>query len=447
MLLCYLREFITVRYEKVSELSARYDGALKLNKQIVYQNQRITYSVDLHDERKNDAVLRENNPARAAIDRMDLMLKAVLSLLSTPLMEIAGKAPRLKPPITKTNVLKMDNNFKGAMALYEYVVAYEGLGYSVETQCTRLAPFSDALADELSEAGGMLLFLMYEYGLDLNGELKKRFDAAEIRAREEQIRRKERRLAILKKNLENREQTPEEYILELEEHIRLLESDNRRIPSMQARMDDLSAKNEALRSELESLETENSRLHDLLTEAAIAGEREKAKFRAQQEEHIYQLVTRHESDMSALKDEFEQRIRENEMRSAEVLQQRDEQLEAQREAFALQISEAEKAHEGELGALREELRAGEEDAARLTEERDRFSDENLIYRARIQALLSSDGVTFDGNAFTEKEDFNELERELEAFVRFYEERWGIAKKAIRKKLLSYQSLKGRNGKK
>ena len=52
---------------------------------------------------------------------MDLMLKAVLALLSTPLMEIAGKAPRLKPPITKTNVLKRDNNFKGAMALYEYV--------------------------------------------------------------------------------------------------------------------------------------------------------------------------------------------------------------------------------------------------------------------------------------------------------------------------------------
>ncbi len=42
----------------------------------------------------------------------------------------------------------------------------------------------------------------------------------------------------------------------------------------------------------------------------------------------------------------------------------------------------------------------------------------------------------------DKESFDELEKELEAFVNFYDQRWGKVKKSIRKKLLSYQSLKG-----
>ena len=67
--------------------------------------------------------------------------------------------------------------------------------------------------------------------------------------------------------------------------------------------------------------------------------------------------------------------------------------------------------------------------------------------ARVKALLSASGEVFDEAAFTEEEDFNELERELEAFVKFYDERWGITKKSIRKKLLNYQSLKRKNGRK
>ena len=97
--------------------------------------------------------------------------------------------------------------------------------------------------------------------------------------------------------------------------------------------------------------------------------------------------------------------------------------------------------------VREKLCESEEALSLAKRERDDLSERNLVCEARIKALRSADGEAFDENAFTDAEDFNELERELEAFVKFYDERWGIAKKAIRKKLLSYQSLKGRNGRK
>ena len=42
--------------------------------------------------------------------------------------------------------------------------------------------------------------------------------------------------------------------------------------------------------------------------------------------------------------------------------------------------------------------------------------------------------------------FRKLEKELEAFMNFYDNRWDKVKKKIRKRLLNYQSLKERTGK-
>ena len=129
MLLCYLRDFVTLRYNKILDLTNKYDGLLKFSKEITFAKQKITYSVNLHDERQDDKYLREHNDAKATIDRIDIILKTILSFLSTPLMESAAKTPMLKPPITKTNILKMDNNFKGAVALYDYIISYTKPGY------------------------------------------------------------------------------------------------------------------------------------------------------------------------------------------------------------------------------------------------------------------------------------------------------------------------------
>ena len=435
MLLCYLRDFITIRYEKILDLSTRYDGHLQLKKDFVFQNQKLEYSVELHDERKNDALLRDTNPAKASIDRMDLMLKAVLALLSTPLMEIAGKAPKLKPPITKTNILKMDNSFKGAMALYEYVVSYDRPGYTVEQEQTRLTPFSDALADELSEAGGMLQFLMYEYGLNLNDTLKKRMAEAEQREREEQIIRKERKIAQLKKKLENREITPEEYILELESHIRLLETDNRRIPGMKARIEELGKQNERAQAQILELTDQKKAAEDSIEELKIVHARERASMQADYEDRIYQTITSGENAKNLLREACGKKIR-----------QAEESLNAERAVFEQRLLDMDSIHEKEMQSLKDSVRDGEQACERLTKERDEIAEQKLVCEARIKALRAASGESFGETEFTEREDFNELERELEAFVRFYDERWGIAKKSIRKKLLNYQSLKGKNGK-
>ena len=59
-----------------------------------------------------------------AIGRMHDALHFVSVLLATPLMQELAKVPLLSPPITKTNVLRMNTHFKAAVDLYEYLSAY-----------------------------------------------------------------------------------------------------------------------------------------------------------------------------------------------------------------------------------------------------------------------------------------------------------------------------------
>lgn len=442
MLLCYLRDFITIRYEKILEISNKYDGVLKLQKTVVYQNRKVSYTVDLHDECKDDKYLRASNPAKNSIDRIDLILKAVMSFLSTPLMEIAGKAAKLKPPITKTNVLKMDNNFKGAVALYDYIVAYDKPGYTVETSVVHLAPFSDMLAEDLSETGAMLSFLVYEHGLGLTEKLKERYQADEVKRKASLIAQREAQLAIFKRKLENAEIPPEEYLLEMEKHVRLLQNDNRQILPLRSRIDELFAIKEQKDAEIASLKDENKNLQKQMEDEE----------------------TKHALAVVSLKEECSNLLRESEHKHKAELLEMEEQCNSRLDAAEEQRLEMEQQCNSRLESMEEQIRLKDErcneklkDAKALIAESEAKYDElNRKYedlmeqyrvcKARLTGKKWQKGETFPEEAFTEKEDFDELEKDLEAFVAFYGDRWNKVKKRIRKKLLNYQALKGRTGK-
>ena len=525
MLLCYLQDFITIRYEKILEISNKYDGVLKLNKTVLFQNRKIVYAVDLHEESKDDKYLRANNPAKKTIDRIDLILKAVTSFLATPLMEIAGKAAKLKPPITKTNVLKMDNNFKGAVALYDFIVAYDKPGYSVESSTAHLEPFSEILANDLSEAGAMLSFLLYEHGLGLTETLKERFQAEEIKRKEALIAQRNEQLAMFKRKLANAEIGPEEYLLEMEKHVRLLQNENRQLASVRAQVEELLAIKEQNEAEIASLQYKNETLnqcieeereqHTLAIEALKVEyeamlekkdrehEADMLRFKNRMEEEMLRMKNRIEEEtlqmknrmederaqhavaLAALKAECETMLEEKDRKHEAEMIVLQNQIEEEREQQTLvfeawkaeneaemlkreeqcnaRIESLEQEYTSNLDSVKEQMRSTEEQCneelkatkALLSESEEKyevlnreFEDLQVQYRictARLKGKQWQKGEPFPEDAFVKKEDFDELEKDLEAFVNFYDDRWNKVKKSIRKKLLSYQALKGRNG--
>ena len=422
MLLCYLRDFITIRYDKILELSNKYDGVLRVNKEIVLPKQKITYSVDLHDERKDDKYLRENNPSKDVIDRIDLILKTVMAFLASPLMEIAGKAAKLKPPITKTNVLKMDNNFKRAVALYDFITSYDKPGYATESSVREIAPFGDEVADEFSDVGALMTFMVYEHGLGLEDRLAAAFEQEEERRRAESMRQKEEQLQLLKRRLANMEIPPEEYILALEKHIKQLQNDNRQIEPLKVRVAELEQSEQDLKERVDALTEECDGLRDQMALAEAAHAKELEELKQECNERIHENLIKHEQEMRELEKKYSQHLEE----------------------INATMREMEASFGEKLAKAKEELQQRENEYDALQKQYEQLAELKTVCEARIKALLVQTGHHFGENEFVDQASFDQLERELEAFVKFYDERWGKVKKSIRKKLLNYQSLKGQN---
>lgn len=419
MLLCYLRDFISLRYSKIVEATNKYDAVLTLNKEFMIGKEKINYSVNLHDVRQDDEYLKEHNSAREIIDRIMLILKAVLSFLSTPLMEYQAKVPMIKPPITKTNVLKMNNNFKGAVALYDYIISYNQPGYTIENQVTTISPFPSDMGAEFALAGGMLNFLSYEYSLGLKNDLKVSYDAEEERRKLEALKRVQDQISALNKRLRKAEITPEEYILMLEEKIKLFEKQCERM--------------DALRKEIDRLKLSENKL---MSDLKIA----------------YVDISKLKGDLLAKEYENMQAVEAAQKECAQRMQELTDKLNAEKhevttqlmtEITALQNRIAELMESGRLEreAHKKALDACNAKCGKLANDLERTVEAKRLAEARLKSYRFKNGDMTEADNFTDKESFDELETELEVFIKFYKEEWRKTKKRIRKDLLNIKNIR------
>jgi len=425
MLLCYLRDFVTLRYNDIVDLTHKYEATVTLDKKVSTGKNSLTYTLEMHEMRRNDPYLKERNPSKRVIDRIDLILKAILAFLATPLMETVAKAPMLKPPITKTNVLKMNNNFKGAVALYDFIVSYDKPGYFTEYEINNLAPFKEELADELAEAGALVSFLTYEYGLKINQELKESYALEEERIKDEQIQKRAERIQVLKHRLEESGTGIEEYVVTLEKQIRAFESERVRAQVLAEEIVQLKEDGKKVSDSLEAAKEDIEKLNTQISEEKQRHFEEVEALKKSHEDAMHELIEAHEKKIAELLEEFE----------------------GERERHAREIEEIRKAAEEQCAALREECEKTVEEAnLRVTERNNALSEKerecaelleaNLRGEARIKAL---GGVERD---MTDRDSFNKLENEYNAFKRLYKEQWEKTKKQIRQKHLNTKNIRG-----
>ena len=473
MLLCYLRDFVTIRYNDIIDLTHKYDATITLDKTVSNGRQKMKYSLLMHDLRRDDPYLTEHNPARDIIDRISIILKAIIAYLSTPLMVEVSKVAMLKPPITKTNVLKMDNDFKGAVALYDFIILYDKQGYNVEHKETVLNPFADELADEFAEAGSLLSFLAYEYGLGMKKELKESYLAEEERIRLEKIKERRERIETLKRKLQKTGEGLEDYVLTIEKQLRALDDADRRAEALTAENDELKRIREELNKVIDELNSDIVRLKEEFEEEKTRHFLEIEALKKAHEDAMHALILSHEAELLRIAEERRleaERHREEirlleekhaeEMRTSEERHAEEMRLSNERHAEDMRIAEerytanitsiasqkdavisdVSMQRDDALNKLREKT-----EEARIAEERHLFESAELTEakraaEARVKAL---GGVDRD---YIDRDSFNELEREYKAFTVLYNQQWAKAKQYIRRKHLNLQNFNSKDDK-
>lgn len=416
MLLKYLEQFIAIRYNRIVELTNTYHGSVSMDKQVSSRGKNMTFKIELNEERRNDPILEETNPNREVIERIGLMLRSVAHFLATPLMQEVSKTPMLKPPITKTNVLKMNNNFRGAMKLYEFVMAYDRDGYTVEEKIKKLSPLPDAVADEMAEIAVLASFLTYEHGMSVREKLKSEYERELEKERMREDEKKREQLESLKRKVKESGFGLEEYMLMLERRNKELERAGEELERASAEIERMTAERDALSKRTEELSQSVGEKDASIRELENKLTRELENMDRAHKKELEEADERHRAEIKAEEENRERAV-------AEV----EEKFEELKVAYAEEMEELTNECDKKVNDVKEENRL--------------LAESKALSDGRFNALRSKYGLMTSADDFTSEEAFNEIEAQYNAFRSFFKKEWKKTKKRIRKETFGKKETK------
>ena len=389
MLLCYLRDFIEMRYSKIIELGNTYRAEFDTEKEITVGKRTITYKASMREQAKEDPYgLNDDRASGGLLKKIEEERHLIAAFLMTPLMKKVAAAPLLKPPVTRTNALKMNVNFKGALELYDFLASYEGDGYRIEYDKKEISPFTERVGDEFAEFISMTAFLTYQYGRDKRAVLEASYLAEEERRAQERAEEERRQLDALKARVAESGMDMDRYMLMLEKRNGDLE---KLIPELAETKDKVT--------ELEGT------LHDV---------------RKRQSELM--------SEIDGLKEECADKDAEMRRMSAEhIAENAKVRMEAQDE-----ISRATAENEAKMSKTKREC---DEQVSVYSNELIELKQKHTLACAELIAQRKMNGSHFEEEDFTERDRFLQLEKEYEALGKLLEGEWKKTKKKIRKRVI------------
>ena len=434
MLLCYLRDFISLRYNKIMLAASTYKGELTVDKTIVHRWSRINYSVKMSEEKTNDPYLTENNGIKDVLEHINLLLKVVVQLINTPLMQETAKAAMLKPPITKTNVLKMNQNFKNAVELYEYVSAYVGDGYTITKETKVFSPFREDVADEFADIVMMNSFLTYEHGLGIERQLKLEYDREELRRKEEESQRQKEQLLKLKKRAVEKSGSLEEYAMLLEKRNKKLEDDSVMLTAAREEIQKLNENTEKLNKIISEKDEDIRLVQEQRTAERLAAEREKDEIKTKFRKEIGEMNEQFDLEKKQLTDRF---FEEKEALQQAFSDEKERLDEACRQAVAnaeekisANVAECDK----KIVEMNEKVSAADKQTKDTLKQYEDLLEKHRLVSARLFGMRQKYGLIDGSDDMSAEPDFNELEMQYKSFKTYFDKQWGVAKGKIRKEV-------------
>ena len=421
--LMYLKDFVASRLVEIKETTNTYLVKQHIKKLIDMGSRKIHVDLDFDESRVNDPLLTEKNNEKDVIDRLDQVLTGILALLKTPLMREVSKVEMVSRPIAKTNILKMNRNFRESLACFEYIANYQGKGFSIEHVEKSLIPYTKVMNEAYTETLIMLSFINYMFANNITQELKD--DYEEILKKRELQKENEilAKLRDFRSTAETKGQTLNEFLILFEQGYRILEERN----------DEMTVaikENEIRRQkELKELQEQHEAFVDDLKEL--------------HQDEIKQINQQNANQIAEINEENNQKI-------AEIENARDEIIREERERAMQEASDAKEAASNELrdfkNSFQEHIHQMEQENAEI---KAHFKEqEEKIARLEAEVLnrrvASGEAKEIDYNG---EDEFNYLEKLKTDFDAFFEKAWKEAKKRIRKDVLLAKHEKKKKGKK
>lgn len=127
-----LRVFVEQRYQAIMGHTDMYDMTdTDVTSQFKYGDSQITARVSVViKELPHDTVLLEHNTK--LIDRINIIRRRLRILEMTEFFKVISQTKPVRPPIVKTNLIKMNVDYSSCYKLWLFLASYKIAGYSVE---------------------------------------------------------------------------------------------------------------------------------------------------------------------------------------------------------------------------------------------------------------------------------------------------------------------------
>ena len=402
LLLTTLRGFLSVIQEGISDAIESGYTTLSVKKKNKLND--LEDNINILLEGKNRGENSIPSELKDTIDRIENISSRIDSFLNMNLMKEMSKYPLISSNITKTNVLRMNENFKACVDLYEFITRYDELGYDVILN-NRIIHLDESEKTEIEIALLTIETLAYKDSKELSKAFNKEYETylKELDDSKREIR--DKRISELKEKFNSNGKTDYEYIILLEDKI----------------TDLLNLKEELIKldNENKALKLDNERLNNVIVD--------KNTIISDLEKQIHDLLNKNNELNEKIID-----FNKNEL----LLNDRIKELEKESSGKDKYVEEARVSLgklNSEISRLQAELINKEAEKVQIRTDIQKDLDIKDEKISILQARLLTHGER-SLDDYTSEKNFDELEREYKMIEKIYKEEWKKTKKAIKKKL-------------
>ena len=364
--------FVDDKYSKMKDVPNDSYNNITMNRHLELNQQKLDFSVNYvnenHESLAEDLDV-EDIESLSDFDRIRRIRQGLNECLATPLMKEIAKEPQVKPPLTQTNLLKENPNFKKAVELWSFLDTYKKQGFELVGE-----EYNGKMTDENKEDVYLAMeFQHFMMSITTNPALRKmlqeKYEEENALAKEESDRPEKVKEMVLEAQTEAvHKEEIEKLTAEITELKQKIAEQKQKIEEQANIIKTQEGKIAALENERESHAKQVEQMNaDFAEKTRIAEENFANRLSAKQKEFddaqtahneyvtklntdnankIAELNTNHSNEVAQLKSDYENRIdtinKENATATANLKSDYEGQLTSMKADYTSQIKNYEK---------------------------------------------------------------------------------------------------------
>lgn len=364
--------FVDDKYSKMKDVPNDSYNNITMNRHLELNQQKLDFSVNYvnenHESLAEDLDV-EDIESLSDFDRIRRIRQGLNECLATPLMKEIAKEPQVKPPLTQTNLLKENPNFKKAVELWNFLDTYKKQGFELVGE-----EYNGKMTDENKEDVYLAMeFQHFMMSITTNPALRKmlqeKYEEENALAKEEADRPEKAKEMVLEAQIEAvHKEEIEKLTAEITELKQKIAEQKQKIEEQANIIKTQEGKIAALENESESHAKQVEQMNaDFAEKTRIAEENFANRLSAKQKEFddaqtahneyvtklntdnankIAELNTNHSNEVAQLKSDYENRIdtinKENATATANLKSDYEGQLTSMKADYTSQIKNYEK---------------------------------------------------------------------------------------------------------